>query len=117
VLLSAIFLSDQCAHDVCGAAPSIPQPVLNLEFEGTMAEEVSRGSVWTLQDRQSGSPVAFGGWFSGGLTTNNWNNRTMLGNSQLPFNNSPSLNMNQAWLWFEKEADTEDYGFDWGFHV
>ena len=25
--------------------------------------------------------------------------------------------MNQAWLWFEKEADTEDYGFNWGFHV
>ena len=41
----------------------------------------------------------------------------MLGNSQLPFNNSPYLNMNQAWLWFEKEADTEDYGFDGGFHL
>jgi hypothetical protein len=59
--------------------------LLNWEFEDATAEEVSRGSVWTLQDRQSGSPVAFGGWFSGGLTTNNWNNRTMLGNSQLPF--------------------------------
>jgi len=71
VLLSAIFLSDKCAHDVWAVASSIPLPVLNWEFEDATAEEVSRGSVWTLQDRQSGSPVAFGGWFSGGLTANN----------------------------------------------
>lgn|GEM_PF-5662425 len=85
VLLSAIFLGDKCAHDVWAGSSAIPLPLLNWEFEDATAEEVSRGSVWTLQDRQSGSPVAFGGWFSGGLTTNNWNNRTMLGNSQLPF--------------------------------
>ena len=85
VLIGVLFISGRITHKVRGAVPSIPLPVLNWEFEDTTAEEVSRGSVWTLQDRQSGSPVAFGGWFSGGLTTNNWNNRTMLGNSQLPF--------------------------------
>ncbi|OUT66851.1 MAG: hypothetical protein CBB70_09660 [Planctomycetaceae bacterium TMED10] len=97
--------------------PPTPQPVLNWEFENTTAEEVSRGDVWTLQDRTAGSPISYGGWFSGGLTVNNWGNTSMLGNSQLPFNNDPHLNVNQGWLWAEKEADTENDGVYWGFHV
>ena len=100
-----------------GQGPPIPQPVLNWEFENTTAEEVSRGDVWTLQDRTTGSQIHYGGWFSGGLTVNNWGNETMLGNSQLPFNNDPHLNVNQGWLWFQKEADTENDGVYWGFHV
>ena len=99
------------------ATPNIPLPALNWEFLGSTAEEVSRGDVWTLQDRDAGSPISYGGWFSGGLTINNWGNTTMLGNSQLPFNNDPHLNLNQGWLWFEKAADTEGAGWDWGFHV
>ena len=90
-----------------GQGPPIPQPALNWEFENTTSEEVSRGDVWTLQDRTTGSQIHYGGWFSGGLTVNNWGNETMLGNSQLPFNNDPHLNVNQGWLWFQKEADTE----------
>ena len=100
-----------------GQGPLIPQPVLNWEFENTTADEISRGDVWTLQDRTTGSQIHYGGWFSGGLTLNNWGNQTMLGNSQLPFNNDPNLNVNQAWLWLAKEADTENDGAYWGFHV
>ena len=117
MLTCTLFLIGSQNRVGCAQGPPIPQPVLNWEFENTTDEEVSRGDVWTLQDRDAGSPVNYGGWFSGGLTVNNWGNTTMLGNSQLPFNNDSHLNVNQAWLWFDKEADTENDGIYWGFHI
>ena len=94
-----------------------PMPGLNWGAGCGCGEELDCGPMWTLQCCENCWGLNYGGWLSGGFTTNNWNNTSSLGNAQLPFNNDPHLNLNQAWLWFEREADTGGYGYDWGYHV
>lgn len=64
------------------------------------------GEGYDLSDAILGpdSQYDFGGWISGGYTSDN----TGL------FNDYTSMQLNQAWLYIERALDTED-GFDWGF--
>jgi hypothetical protein len=94
-----------------------PMPGLNWGFGCDCGYELDCGDMCTLQCCENCYGINYGGWLSGGFTVNNWGNTTMVGNAQLPFNNDPHLNINQAWVWFEREADTGGYGTDWGFHV
>ena len=94
-----------------------PMPGLNWGVDCGCGEELDCGPMWTLQCCENCWGLNYGGWLSGGFTANNWGNTTMLGNAQLPFNNDPHLNLNQAWVWFEREADNGGYGYDWGYHV
>ena len=92
-----------------------PMPGLNWS-RGCGEYELDCGPMWTLQCCEN-DLVTYGGWLSGGFTVNNWGNTTMLGNAQLPFNNDPHVNLNQAWMYFQKETDTEGCGFDWGYQI
>ncbi len=91
-------------------------PMPGLNWSCGCDYELDCGPMWTLQ-RCENDMLNYGGWLSGGFTVNNWGNTTMLGNAQLPFNNDPHVNLNQAWMWFQKETDTGGYGFDWGYQV
>ena len=105
------------SNNVSGGAHEAPMPGLNWAFGADSGEELDCGDMWSLQRWENEADINYGGWFSGGITANNWGNTTMLGNSQLPFNNDPHLNVNQAWLWILREADTNGYGWAWGFHT
>ena len=91
-------------------------PMPGLNWSRGCDYELDCGPMWTLQPCEN-DLINYGGWLSGGFTANNWGNTTMLGNAQLPFNNDPHLNINQAWMWFQKEADNGGCGFDWGYQV
>jgi hypothetical protein len=100
-----------------GLVHEAPMPGLNWGFGCDCGYEIDCGDMCSLQSCENCYGINYGGWFSGGVTVNSWGNTTMLGNSQLPLNNDPHINLNQAWLWIEKEADTESYNWDWGFHA
>ena len=94
-----------------------PNVGLNWGFGCDCGYELDCGSMCSLQKCENCYGIEYGGWFSGGFTVNEYDNTTMLGNSQLPFNNDPHINLNQAWFWIEKATDTEGYGWDWGYHA
>ena len=106
----------RCEED-SGVVQAIPQPALNWNFGCDEGAELDCGPMRSLQQCENACGINYGGWFSVGITTNNWGNTTLLGNSQLPFNNDPHLNLNQAWFWIERKADTDGSGWDWGFHA
>ena len=77
------------SNNVSGGAHEAPMPGLNWAFGADSGEELDCGDMWSLQRWENEADINYGGWFSGGITANNWGNTTMLGNSQLPFNNDP----------------------------
>ena len=66
------------------------------------------GAQWKLFGRNDQSRIAAGGWFQTGYHSYNTGQ----------FNNRPyNFDVHQAWLWIERTADNDGYGFDWGFRV
>ena len=76
-----------------------PNVGLNWAFGAGDGYELDCGEMWSVPRSSNMFGIEYGGWLSAGLTVNSWNNDTMLGNSQLPLNNDPHLNMNQLWGW------------------
>jgi hypothetical protein len=73
---------------------------------------VCAGDPWTLIP-QTCSGLNAGGWFQVGYTTEGTN-----GDGTGMFNNYPNtVQLNQAWFFLEKEAETGGCGFDWGFRL
>lgn len=84
---------------------------------GTCCERVHCCPAWKLQNCENCWGITYGGWLSGGITANSHGNTTSNGNAQVAFNNDPNPQINQAWFYLNKDADTESYGWDWGFRV
>lgn len=59
--------------------------------------------------------IDFGAHIQAGLFSNNHGARGAEGNGDLGLSPNPDFNVNQAWLWFGREAKTETNEFDCGF--
>ena len=72
------------------------------------------GTPWRLLDHCEDDAWSVGGWFNGGVLTNDhghWNN------GPVPFISTNDLLMNQAWFYAEKETNTDGCGWDFGGRI
>jgi hypothetical protein len=76
--------------------------------DGCGKDDSCTDEPWALCDGDNGLGLKIGGWLAAGY----YNKSTGL------FNTHPGkLNLTQAWLYFEREADAGDYGWDWGYRI
>ncbi len=62
------------------------------------------------------SDIDFGGWLAWGYYDNSHGIDSASGAAPLGFNNIPGMQLNQAWTYLGKEAETGN-GLDWGFRA
>lgn len=72
---------------------------------------------WQLIPDDPCSPYKFGGWLNGGIMFNFNDNRTSR-NDPVAFSNpAAEFQGNQAWMFFEREADNNGCGWAWGARI
>ncbi len=74
------------------------------------------GCPWTLPQtcRMQRNGITAGGWMSAGVLANSRGNRD---NGPLGFNDRNEFNMHQLWFYLNKDANADQYGWDWGFRI
>jgi len=58
--------------------------------------------------------ITAGGWISAGVLANSRGNRL---NGPLGFNDRNEFNLHQLWFYLDKEANADEYGWDWGGRI